>query len=63
MFEIQTLIDGVWQNVSSDGDQPLKYETREEAETDLEDLLASLDDAGMEFDPDEYRVVEEGADE
>jgi hypothetical protein len=49
MWAILTKIDGVFENVAIEDDgKPLLFATREEAEAELADHLASLEDFGME---------------
>ncbi len=61
MFVIQqTMGPGCgWENVSSEDGQPLRFDLKGDALAELEDLLASRRDAGMDCDPDAYRVTNE----
>jgi hypothetical protein len=41
----------------ADGREPVTYATRAEAERELADHLASMAEAGMEFEPTDWRVA------
>lgn len=59
-YEIQTLtyVDG-WTNVSHDEDgNPLTFATEDEACDDLLNMFDHMVASGMDFDRDDYRVVE-----
>ena len=63
-FEVQTstICDG-WINVWSweegeTGPSPQYYDSREEAQADIDDFLASTREAGMSYTEEDYRVVE-----
>lgn len=58
MFVIQQKIgiDQGWENVSSDDGESLLFDLKRDAVAELEDLLASRREAGMECDADNYRV-------
>lgn len=48
-----------WENVSSDDGQPLRFDLKRDAVAELEDLLDSRRDAGMDCDSSNYRVTNE----
>jgi hypothetical protein len=52
MYIVLTKTMNGWENVWTDGDdKPLSFPTREEAQAEIDDLVAE-----MGYDPDDYRI-------
>lgn len=61
LYEVQTrLLGGRWENVTSVSGElhTLMWDTYEEAEAELKEHLGMMDDAGMDYNPDDYRIAE-----
>lgn len=60
IYVVLTRIGQGWQNVweSGEGDRsPLWFESRQAAEAELEDHLAEAREAGMDYEPEDFRIV------
>ncbi len=59
MFEIQTQFTYGWENVHvNEEDEPIVFDTLEDAQQELRTHLQSMLDAGMDFSYDDYRIIE-----
>jgi hypothetical protein len=69
-WKVEMDIGGEWENVWLEDKRPAKdarghnkerpktkFATREDAELELKDHFKSMDEEGMDYDPDEYRIV------
>lgn len=63
-FEVQTYFgDDNWENVWTNTDEnavetPMLFNTAEEAQEEIEDHLAEMDIRGMDYDRDDYRIIQ-----
>lgn len=55
-YQIEILINGNWQNLSQEGEESLVFDSAIEAGEELAIHFGFMQDAGMEFDADEYRI-------
>lgn len=55
-YIVEMHIGNGWENVWQLDDQPHTFATREEAEAELSEHFEDMQEAGMEFNPDEYRI-------
>lgn len=59
MFRQEILLaNGEWENTSWVGDDPLYFETYEDAAEDLAEFFDEMTAQGMDFYPADYRIVE-----
>lgn len=63
-FEVQTYFgDDNWENVWTNTDEnavetPMLFNTADEAQEEIEDHLAEMDIRGMDYDRDDYRIIQ-----
>jgi hypothetical protein len=53
-YEVLFMGNNVW----TIDDQPMIFNSFEEAQAELEDTFSDMDNAGMDYEPDDYRIVE-----
>jgi hypothetical protein len=53
-FEVHFMGENVW----TVDDQPHIFNSWQDAESELEDTFSDMDDADMDYEPDDYRIVE-----
>jgi hypothetical protein len=54
IFEVQTRMVNVWENVWSDDNGPLTFTTKKEAQAEINELMREMPD----YSPDDYRIVQ-----
>jgi hypothetical protein len=54
IFEVQTRMVNVWENVWSDDKGPLTFTTKKEAQAEIDELMREMSD----YSPDDYRIVQ-----
>jgi len=52
-YEVQTRMVNTWENCWMEDDKPLTFETKAQAQSEIDDLLALMPD----YSPDDYRIV------
>jgi hypothetical protein len=62
-FEVQTRFGDNWENVWTNTDEnavetPMLFNTAEEAEEEIEDFLEQMDLMEVDYDRDDYRIIQ-----
>jgi hypothetical protein len=58
-FEVQTRFGiGNWENVWHDGEELTYFNSPEEAQEELEDMFEEMELQGMDYDRDDYRIMQ-----
>lgn len=57
-FEVQTLFRSGWKNVWTVDDEPQTFDTREEAQREIDEHLSTAKAAGLDHRADELRIRE-----
>jgi len=56
-FEVQTRFGDNWENVWHDGEDTSYFESPEEAQEEIDDLIEEMEEQGMDYDRNDYRIV------
>lgn len=54
IFEVQTRFINTWENVWTEGNEPMVFYNKKDAQSEIDDLLALMPDYSI----DDYRIVE-----
>jgi hypothetical protein len=58
-FEVQTNFGNNWENVWHEGfDELVVFDTAEEAQAEIDDMIEEMELVGMDYDRNDYRIVE-----
>lgn len=52
------MANGEWENTAWEDGEPIFFGTYEEASIDLEEFFVEMEAQGMDFNPEDYRIVE-----
>jgi len=53
IYEVQTRTVNAWENVWTEGGEPMVFSSKKEAQLEIDDLLALMPD----YSPEDYRIV------
>jgi hypothetical protein len=54
IYEVQTRMVNTWENCWTDGGVPMTFTNKNEAQSEIDDLLALMPD----YSPEDYRIVQ-----
>jgi hypothetical protein len=57
-YEVQTNFgNDNWENVWHDGEELTYFDTVEEAQEEIDDMIEEMEEQGMDYDRDDYRIM------
>ena len=57
-YEVQTNFGDDWENVWHDGEELTYFDTVEDAQEEIDDMIEEMELVGMDYDRNDYRIVE-----